>query len=76
MRVKLTFHDGNVTCAEAPQGVEVMLDEMASKVGYDLRPCLACPPQIIEEDTPLPILAVEPPTAIDLKPEPEQPTED
>ena len=40
MRLRLTYHDGTSSEWEAPNGREALLDDLASRCGYDLRPCL------------------------------------
>ena len=58
MRVKLIFHEGQEMEYEAPNGVQALLDDLATRCGYDIRPCLASPPVVLSEDAP-PVICPE-----------------
>lgn len=55
MRVRLTFHNGDVTTYDAPEGVNVLLANLANRTGYDLLPCLSKPPEVLDDEASVPV---------------------
>lgn len=58
-RVRLTFHEGQVTTYDCPGSIDEMLNDLAVRTGYDLRPCLSRNPEVVED---VPVAEVAAPT--------------
>lgn len=55
MRYRLTYHDGAQTEVDAPNGIQVALDEISVRLGFDVRPCLQGQPEPVPEPALQPI---------------------